>query len=153
MATTQNCIYKSVTLAAGEQFTLPPGAEIISATDINSFTSTCPKPTTLDTFVCGSLQWGIQPISGGGGTAPFSVGGINPPDTHCIGVKIGDVKYLFPSPISGDDITRIPNTINSLTSLSGIFDVYSTDVYDSTNNRIRYITFDLLNIDLSFRYE
>ena len=93
MATTQNCIYKSVTLAAGEQFTLPPGAEIISATDINSFTSTCPKPTTLDTFVCGSLQWGIQPISGGGGTAPFSVGGINPPDTHCIGVKIGDVKY------------------------------------------------------------
>ena len=42
--TTDNCIYKSATLAAGEQFNLPPGAILISATDVSAITSNCPIP-------------------------------------------------------------------------------------------------------------
>lgn len=40
MAST-NCIYKSVTLTAGETFVLPPGAELISASDSNAITNSC----------------------------------------------------------------------------------------------------------------
>jgi hypothetical protein len=48
-----NCSYKSVTLAVGETFTLPPGAEIVSVTGgLESFTSTCPKPESLETPIC-----------------------------------------------------------------------------------------------------
>jgi hypothetical protein len=48
-----NCLYKSVTLAVGEVFTLPAGAEIVSSTGgLESFTSTCPKPDGLETAVC-----------------------------------------------------------------------------------------------------
>lgn len=55
MASTSStpCIYKSVTLAANEQFTLPPGAEIVSATGgLDSFDSTCSKPTSIETPGC-----------------------------------------------------------------------------------------------------
>jgi hypothetical protein len=41
----QICSYASVTLAPGQQFTLPPGATIIAATSTSAFTSTCPIPT------------------------------------------------------------------------------------------------------------
>jgi len=46
------CIYKSVTLVEGEQFNLPPGAQIIAASDSTAFTSTCPIPSELETFKC-----------------------------------------------------------------------------------------------------
>ena len=59
-----NCIYKSVTLAVGEVFTLPPGAEIVSTSGgLQSFTSTCPKPTTLDTTKRYRIQWEINECS------------------------------------------------------------------------------------------
>jgi hypothetical protein len=41
---TDNCIYKSVILAPGEEFNLPPGALLISASDTTAITSTCPIP-------------------------------------------------------------------------------------------------------------
>lgn len=44
MASSTNCIYKTVTLQAGEQFNLPPGAVIIGSSDSSAFTSTCPIP-------------------------------------------------------------------------------------------------------------
>lgn len=47
-----NCIYKSVTLQAGESFTLPPGAQIISASNVGALTSTCPIPTDLEQPAC-----------------------------------------------------------------------------------------------------
>jgi hypothetical protein len=38
------CNYGSVTLSPGQQFTLPPGAVLVSATSTSAFTSTCPIP-------------------------------------------------------------------------------------------------------------
>jgi hypothetical protein len=49
-----NCIYKTVTLAEGEQFNLPPGAILVAATDSTAITSTCPIPT-LGKPICGTL--------------------------------------------------------------------------------------------------
>lgn len=37
-----NCIYKSVSLIAGETFVLPPGAEIVSVSDDSVIESSCP---------------------------------------------------------------------------------------------------------------
>lgn len=44
--TTTTCVptYRSVTLAAGEQFNLPPGAELFATSDISAISSTCPIP-------------------------------------------------------------------------------------------------------------
>lgn len=44
----QNCLIKTVTLQPGEPYNLPPGAELISATNINALTSTCPIPSTIE---------------------------------------------------------------------------------------------------------
>jgi hypothetical protein len=44
----QNCVIKTITLQPGEPYNLPPGAELISATDINALTSTCPLPPNLE---------------------------------------------------------------------------------------------------------
>lgn len=93
-----NCIYRSVTLAAGESFTLPPGAELISATDINSITSNCPLPSTLESLACYSFQ--IQENATPDG--PYD-------DVTVSGVKIEETTYNFsssfgipnPSPTAG----------------------------------------------------
>jgi hypothetical protein len=50
-----SCIYKSVTLAAGEQFNLPPGAVLVAATDATAITSTCPLPDELAGPICGTF--------------------------------------------------------------------------------------------------
>lgn len=42
--TVDPCIYKSVTLAVGEQFNLPPGATLVGSSDSTAFTSNCPIP-------------------------------------------------------------------------------------------------------------
>jgi hypothetical protein len=53
-----NCIYKSVTLAVGETFTIPPGAELVSASGgLESFTSTCPKLTSIETPIVYEFKW------------------------------------------------------------------------------------------------
>jgi len=55
------CVYKTVTLAVGEVFTLPPGAELIASSGgLESFTSTCPKPDTLDVTKRYRIQWEIE---------------------------------------------------------------------------------------------
>jgi hypothetical protein len=52
--TVDPCLYKTVTLAAGEQFNLPPGGVLIAASDANAITSNCPIPT-LGKTICGTL--------------------------------------------------------------------------------------------------
>jgi hypothetical protein len=44
----ENCIIKTVTLQPGEPYNLPPDARLISATNINALTSTCPIPENLE---------------------------------------------------------------------------------------------------------
>ena len=46
------CTYATVTLQPGEQFTLPPGAEIISVSNLANVSSSCEIPTNLETLAC-----------------------------------------------------------------------------------------------------
>jgi hypothetical protein len=72
MASTQNCTYKSVKLVAGEQFILPPGAEIVSTTNgLEDYTSTCPKPSTLDVTKRFRVQWEIKTDDNNNRTDPW----------------------------------------------------------------------------------
>lgn len=58
MAAIPTCVIKSVTLAAGESYVLPPGAQLIGATHLN-FTSTCEIPT-LETTQCYFMSYAIS---------------------------------------------------------------------------------------------
>lgn len=77
-----SCIIKSVTLAEGETFVLPPGAELIGATDPGAITSVndCAPTDNLQTLACytciigigaedgnASQLWEAEPTSGSGG--------------------------------------------------------------------------------------
>lgn len=76
------CIIKSVTLAEGETFVLPPGAELIGATDPGAITSVndCAPTDNLQTLACytciigvgaedgnASQLWEAEPTGGSGG--------------------------------------------------------------------------------------
>jgi len=82
-----NCIYKSVTLAVDETFTLPPGAEIVSSSGgLQAFTSTCPKPTDLETPECYTVTF--QSADASRVTPPYEFVDIQ-------GIKIGATTYPF----------------------------------------------------------
>ena len=53
----QNCIYKAVTMKAGEVFVLPPGAELISVTDANAVTSSCSDNLPEAELKCYRVAW------------------------------------------------------------------------------------------------
>ncbi len=57
MAAEQNCIYKSVNMAAGEVFVLPPGAVLISVSDTGAITSSCPDPLPVAELKCYKIRW------------------------------------------------------------------------------------------------
>jgi hypothetical protein len=108
MASVENCVYQSITLNPGEPFNLPPGAEIISATDINSLSSTCPLPTNLETPACYSIQ--IQESISDGGDAAYN-------DVIVTGVVINNVVYAFSSNINPPNNVGTPTSfINDLTT-------------------------------------
>lgn len=85
----QNCIYKTVKMAAGETFVLPPGATLISASDASAVTSSCPDPIPNIPQKCWRLAWvlnqdpdggrnvraivNLPPLGGGLGTAEIVI--------------------------------------------------------------------------------
>jgi len=85
--------YKSVTLAAGESYILPPGATIISLSnpDIYSSENNCAPKDNVETLGCYSIQ--IQESVSNGGDAAYN-------DIIVTGVKIGETFYSFSSPIN-----------------------------------------------------
>lgn len=103
MATpTENCVIKSVTLAPNEPFNLPAGAEILSATDINSLSSTCPLPTNLEEPACYAIQ--IQESISDGGDAAYN-------DVIITGVTVSGIHYPFPTNINPPNNTGTPTSL------------------------------------------
>ena len=90
MPSIDNCIYKSATLAAGEQFNLPPGAILVSATDTNAITSTCPIPA-LEEPACYAIQ--VQESISDGGDAAYD-------NVYITGAVFNGVSYTFSTPVS-----------------------------------------------------
>ena len=73
MATT-NCIYKSVVLSPGETFVLPPGAELISASDPTAITNSCGDTIPITETKCYRIKWILNVDPEGGRTVFSNVG-------------------------------------------------------------------------------
>ena len=82
-----SCSFKSVTLIAGEQFVLPPGAEIVSASDPTAISSThdCAGDLTkLEVPQCYVVGMGQADGSGN-----------NISDGWAYGISIDNIQYPF----------------------------------------------------------
>jgi hypothetical protein len=73
MAAETPCIYKSVTMSAGETFVLPPGAEIISVSDLGAITNSCPDPLPTEELSCYRISWVLNIDPEGSKTVPALV--------------------------------------------------------------------------------
>jgi hypothetical protein len=118
-----NCIYRSVSLQVGESFTLPPGAEIVSATDLNSITSTCPLPDNLEALECYIfVLLAADPISSGRGV--WSGGSSGDENAFILTLTVGGVTYNIPD-IPADsngifDVGQLASVIASNPSINGM---------------------------------
>src|SRR6188768_2568101 len=53
----ETCVYKAITMVAGETFVLPPGAVLIGTTDSGAVTSSCPAPIPDTDLKCYVIQY------------------------------------------------------------------------------------------------
>lgn len=144
MATTTT-IYKSVLLQPGEQFTLPPGAELISASDTDSISSTC-DISNLQGLNCYTFVFG-NAGSDGNDSQLFESETAGESNVKAIGISVNGTDYLFSSPqLSRDDDGRYldPDLINAINStaagqvlLNAIYGYWQM----GENGTINYITF------------
>lgn len=104
---TTTCVYNTVSVNPGTSFILPPGASIISVSDVNSVTSECADLTNLETPECyiakivvynndnGAGEWfeadGYQCLYG------YSLNGTD----HPIGTCTGPIGGYYSTGISG----------------------------------------------------
>jgi len=121
------CTYGSVRLAPGQQFTLPPGATLIAATNPTAFTSTCPIPTleTPECYIIGLIMHHEErpPV-----TEPWTND-----RTRIDGISIGGVFYNFGfatnayiSSSGTVDLTGVQNYIQNNPSLNGLITCIGT---------------------------
>lgn len=94
MANIQTSLTKAVKLEAGEPFTLPPGAQLIAATNAAGLESTCELPD-LEQLECYAVGMAISEDDGNQ-TDNLTV-------TVIEGIKVGATKYPFATPISVRD--------------------------------------------------
>ena len=121
-----NCIYRSVNLQAGESFTLPPGAEIVSATDINAITSTCPIPDNLESLECYVFVVMATHNFTDGATRVW-MGANNSGDSNAfiVTITVGGVTYDLSPDIYADsngvfDVGQLAAAISSNPSINGM---------------------------------
>lgn len=57
MSVAQTTTTKSITLSAGEQFILPPGASLLYTTNSENLTSTCDDQIPVMEFGCATFAW------------------------------------------------------------------------------------------------
>lgn len=151
---TDPCIYKSVTLAAGEQFNLPPGAVLISATDISAITSTCPIPALEQVTAFSARFSGSADNSGSNRYENWETGGDR--DNYTVeGVRINGVYYGFASAFQGRFNTDV-NVVNALNALfPGMFSdcgsIYDADNPSGWTNAITFKTIPSFGNDMEFR--
>jgi hypothetical protein len=149
-----NCLYKSVTLAVGETFTLPPGAEIISSSGgLESFTSTCPKPTNLETPACYKFRF-----SG----ANHDTGSARQQNWEEVnyfvdGIFVNDIYYPFTSSIAGyTGASTFRTAMNSITQFTGIFTNFGNIIGDESRqggwtNQVNFTTIPSVGDNMYFK--
>jgi len=111
------CVTNSITIQPGENFVLPPGAEIIGSTDVDSITSSCADLTSVEEFECYVFQ--IMATEYSGVINPV----YNPDNVFVHGLYKGDTdtSYNFSSGVlSGipDIFANIVDRLDTKTTLS-----------------------------------
>lgn len=115
-------IYKTYTLQPNEQFTLPPGSELIGSTSVANLESTCTIPT-LEDIACYELY-----IAGANDnnseSQPFENDSSS--DWKILSISAGGQTYELPTPLNCDQDGRfflqtLIDFIAITPSLSGIF--------------------------------
>ena len=98
------CIYRSIALAAGESFVLPPGAELIGATDSTQLSSEndCANLDNVETPECYCFQ--IVCTEEGGGTTPV----FKEDNVSITGLYVASTNTSYPFTIAN------PTTIQSI---------------------------------------
>lgn len=134
--------YTSVTLAAGEQFTLPPGATLVSATNIDAITDDgCLDREQLEEMECYAIALTASDID----TA------VNPwtsDDVYISKITINGIDYTVSGASNpgnyGDWVTLpiLETTINAHPEISGLFQdfVYNGD-WDRFNGGVGSLCF------------
>ena len=156
MASIQNCTYKSVSLLAGEKFILPPGAEIVAATNgLSDYTSTCAKPSSLEVPTCYKFRF-----SGADNDNSATENWEVDRNFAVKGIMIDNVYYPFyngTAVVAGSaPATDFQAAMNSITALSGLFTTFSRDFYgsggDNTGwtNIVKFTTIPSIGANLSF---
>jgi hypothetical protein len=133
MASVQTCVTKSITLQPGEPFNLPAGAEIISATDINSLSSTCPLPSDLEELECYIFVLAAN-VDNVTGTIVWE--GCPDCNAYMPSITVGGTTYTFPSAFTADD--------------RGKFDVAGLAAYIASNSSINGV---MLNVGIDNDYD
>lgn len=118
MSLIPNKIYKSIVLQPGEQFILPPGAVLVSSTNIAATQSSCNDLSNLEELECYTFVFG-NAASDGNQTQLFEAF-LFP----AVGFRVGGAYYSFDPPIYSHedstpkgqyDLTAIISTINAKT--------------------------------------
>jgi hypothetical protein len=126
-----SCSYQTITLSAGEQFVLPPGATIIAATDTNLISSQndCAGDLqNLEEFTCYSFRFSGALSDDDGRTENW-----DDQNFYVNGITIQGVYYPFTSSIQGwQGATSFETALNGITALSGLFNSVANNFgYDS----------------------
>ena len=128
-----NYVTRSVTLQPNEPFNLPPGAELISATDINSLTSTCPLPSTLEPLECWIIPIGMTEADSGDNNSIW-MSGADLGGSKGIGITINDTfyPYIMPQGFEGEpQLGGFVSYVSSNPALSGLLlDPSTLNAYD-----------------------
>ena len=137
MASTSStsCIIKAVTLVANEQFTLPPGAEIISVSGgLDSFDSTCQKPSSIETPACYGFAIAANEGTYGSHTEPFE-------ETQMFftALVVNGTTYPFSNQTSFD-AGAIAQAMQT-TSIAGVFSGYAVADNSDSYGWHQYIMF------------
>ena len=107
MATT-SCVYQSITLQPGETFTLPPGAEVVSVTDVTNIISenNCLDLTNVEEVECYGVIFGDS--NPGGSETPV----YNTVDIY--GLRVDNIDYPFVGTIDANSsATAIKSAIDT----------------------------------------
>ena len=85
-----SCIYKSITLTEGETFVLPPGAELVGASDTGAITSTndCAPTDNLEALLCYQMIFSLN------SNVTPSVNLENTDATTSVSIDLLGVEYL-----------------------------------------------------------
>lgn len=104
------CTYQSITLQAGESFILPPGAELVSASNLSNITSEndCLDLTNIEEVQCYGVIFGDS--NPGGSETPV----YNTVDIY--GLRVDNIDYPFVGTITANSsATAIKSAIDTTT--------------------------------------